>query len=107
MAEHLIDGEFQSDKYPWCKRGFVPLKLTDPNARTVLRAYAELRRPIDAEFSKDLLKAITIIEPKKKRKMDPGCNCMECGAGAKDCPCSCHVKTTCHRCKGTGQATPF
>ena len=62
MAEHLIDGEFQSDKYPWCKRGFVPLKLTDPNARAVLCAYAELRRPIDAGFADDLLEAIQLAK---------------------------------------------
>jgi len=57
--EHIINGEFQSDKYPWCKRGFVPLKLTDPNARLVLRIYAELRRSVDADFSDDLLDAIS------------------------------------------------
>ena len=64
MGEHLIDGEFQSDKYPWCKRGFVPLKLTDKNARMVLTIYAELRRPVDFQFSEDLLEAIRLEELK-------------------------------------------
>lgn len=33
QSEHIdADGEFQSDKYPWCAPGFVPLKLTDPMA---------------------------------------------------------------------------
>jgi len=60
MGEHLINGQFQSDKYPWCLSGFVPLKLTDPNARLVLKVYAELRRSIDEEFSNDLIEAIRI-----------------------------------------------
>jgi len=64
VGEHLIDGEFQSDKYPWCKRGFVPLKLTDPAARTVLHMYAELRRDVDSEFADDLREAIRIEEAK-------------------------------------------
>lgn len=62
MGEHLIDGEFKSDKYPWCPKGFVPLKLTDPDARAALKLYAERRRSIDAEFSDDLWKAIRIKE---------------------------------------------
>ena len=64
MGEHLIDGEFQSDKYPWCKRGFVPLKLTDPDARAVLKEYALRREKIDSEFSSDLWLAIRIQEGK-------------------------------------------
>ena len=39
MGDHLIDEKFQSDKYRWCHRGFVPLKLTDPMAVTVLWHY--------------------------------------------------------------------
>ena len=64
MGEHLIDGEFQSDKYPWCKRGFVPLKLTDPLARLVLRTYAWHRRKFDQEFADDLIEAIEIASKK-------------------------------------------
>lgn len=62
MGDHLINGEFKSDKYPWCHAGFVPLKLTDPDARAVLRAYAEKRKDRDAQFSKDLLEAIRLKE---------------------------------------------
>lgn len=72
---HVIDGEFQSDKYPWCKRGFVPLKITDPNARKVLRLYAQLRRSVDSDFSHDLLEAIRIEEergPAHMRANDHG-----------------------------------
>ena len=59
MSEsHIFDGQFQSDKYPWCKPGFVPLKLTDPMARTALLIYAELRRDTDRQFSEDIITCI-------------------------------------------------
>ena len=60
MGEHLIDGEFQSDKYPWCHRGFVPLKLTDPMAWSVLWDYAQKRESVDMEFANDLRKALKL-----------------------------------------------
>lgn len=54
-APHInAAGEFQSDKYPWCHAGFVPLKLTDPMARPVLWEYARQRESVDKEFSDDL-----------------------------------------------------
>lgn len=55
---HIVDGQFQSDKYPWCKPGFVPLKLTDPAAQPLLWQYAQSRRAIDAEFADDLETAL-------------------------------------------------
>ena len=55
VREHVDEnGKFKSDKYPWCKEDFVPLKLTDPNARKVLLLYADLREDIDPAFSADL-----------------------------------------------------
>lgn len=58
--EHVNDnGEFQSDKYLWCEPGFVPLKLTDPDARKALLLYADLREHVDAEFSDDLRHCIS------------------------------------------------
>lgn len=54
MGEHIVNGQFQSDKYPWCKPGFVPLKLSDPRAQDLLWEYAQRRRIVDAEFSDDL-----------------------------------------------------
>ena len=54
-GDHInADGEFQSDKYPWCKPGFVPLKLADPTAWPVLWEYARARREVDSDFSDDL-----------------------------------------------------
>jgi hypothetical protein len=54
MGAHIVNGEFQSDKYVWCKSGFVPLKISDPMAQPQLWAYAQTRRSVDAEFSDDL-----------------------------------------------------
>ena len=45
------DGNFQSDKYPWCKPGFLPLKFTDPMAQDLLWEYSRRRSQIDLDFS--------------------------------------------------------
>jgi hypothetical protein len=58
MGAHLIDGEFQSDKYPTCPRGKVPLSVKDPTAQDLLWEYAQRRRSVDAEFSEDLETAL-------------------------------------------------
>ena len=54
MGSHLIDGEFQSDKYPTTPRGKVPLSVEDPTAQDLLWEYAQRRRSVNAEFSSDL-----------------------------------------------------
>ena len=54
MGAHLIDGEFQSDKYPTTPRGKVPLSVQDVTAQDLLWEYAQRRRIIDAEFADDL-----------------------------------------------------
>lgn len=54
MGTHLIDGEFQSDKYPTTPRGKVPLSVKDPTAQDLLWVYAQRRRKVDADFSADL-----------------------------------------------------
>lgn len=57
--EHVdSEGRFQSDKYPWCRPGFVPLKLTDPMARDLLLIYAKRRREVDTSFADDLVYCI-------------------------------------------------
>lgn len=58
MGAHLIDGEFQSDKYPTCPRGKVPLSVLDPTAHDLLWEYAQRRRAVDEEFSDDLETAL-------------------------------------------------
>lgn len=58
MGAHLIDGEFQSDKYPTTPRGKVPLSVKDKTAQDLLWEYAQRRRVVDAEFSDDLEAAL-------------------------------------------------
>lgn len=75
MGEHInADGQFQSDKYPWCRPGFVPLKITDRGAWMPLWDYAEQRRPIDAAFADDLQAALKAagFEPVPMMTMAPG-----------------------------------
>jgi hypothetical protein len=52
--EHLIDGKFQSNKYPTCPRGKVPLSCEDQMAQDLLWEYALRRRAVDVGFSDDL-----------------------------------------------------
>ena len=60
MGEHLIDGEFKSDKYPETPKGLVPLKPTDPMAQDLLAIYAYRRTDRDKGFSEDLLEALRL-----------------------------------------------
>jgi len=55
-SEHInADGKFQSDKYPTCPAGKVPLSTGDPMAQDLLREYARRRESVDKKFSEDLL----------------------------------------------------
>ena len=54
MSTHLVNGEFQSDKYPTTPRGKVPLSVKDKSAQDLLWQYAQRRRAVDAEFADDL-----------------------------------------------------
>lgn len=60
MGSHLIDGQFQSDKYPDCPRGKVPLSVKDVTCQDLLWEYAQRRRSVDAEFSADLEEALLL-----------------------------------------------
>ena len=51
---HIVDGEFQSDKYPTCPRGKVPLSIKDLTAQELLWEYAQRRREVDTAFADDL-----------------------------------------------------
>jgi hypothetical protein len=51
---HIVNGEFQSDKYPTCPAGKVPLSTKDKTAQDLLWEYAQRRRTVDPEFSADL-----------------------------------------------------
>jgi len=54
MGAHIVNGEFQSDKYPTCPPGKVPLSVKDPMAQDLLWEYAQRRRKVDPGFSHDL-----------------------------------------------------
>jgi hypothetical protein len=59
MGSHINkDGKFQSDKYPTCPPGKVPLSVADPMAQDLLFEYAHRRSAVDAEFSEDLKVAL-------------------------------------------------
>jgi len=58
MGAHLINGQFQSDKYPTCPPGKVPLSVNDSTAQDLLWMYAQRRRGVDAEFADDLETAL-------------------------------------------------
>lgn len=60
MGSHLLDGEFQSDKYPTCPRGKVPLSCKDPAAQDLLWLYAQRRRAVDRDFASDLEHALLL-----------------------------------------------
>lgn len=57
-AEHLVRGEFQSDKYPTCPAGKVPLSTKDPLAQDLLWEYAARRHAVDTAFSSDVHHAL-------------------------------------------------
>lgn len=58
MGAHIINGQFQSDKYPTCPPGKVPLSVKDETAQNLLWEYAQRRRRVDAEFADDLETAL-------------------------------------------------
>lgn len=60
MGSHIINGKFQSDKYPTTPPGKVPLSVRDPAAQDLLWEYAERHRIKDAEFSDDLQQALQL-----------------------------------------------
>lgn len=83
MGHHIINGEFQSDKYPTCPAGKVPLSVNDTSAQDLLWEYAQRRRTVDAEFSDDLEAALNAagFEPPRAR-MTAGLELPHCTCGA-------------------------
>lgn len=77
MGAHInADGLFQSDKYPTCPPGKVPLSVKDPTAQNLLWEYAQRRRAVDAEFSADLEAALIAAGYNPCRNEGP---CAQCG----------------------------
>lgn len=70
--DHLTEsGTFQSDKFPWCSAGFVPLKITDPAARDLLALYAVRRSSVDTAFHRDLIEALANVSEKPNPSYGP------------------------------------
>lgn len=77
MGAHInAEGRFQSDKYPTCPAGKVPLSVNDPAAQNLLWEYAQRRRTVDAEFSADLEAALIAAGYRNHVSTGP---CAECG----------------------------
>ncbi len=72
MGSHIIDGEFQSDKYPTTPRGKVPLSVQDATAQDLLWKYAQRRRCVDTEFASDLEDALVAAgyRPRQARHVE-------------------------------------
>lgn len=93
-GSHLIDGEFQSDKYPATPRGKVPLSVKDVTAQDLLWEYAQRRRKVDAQFADDLETALRTagFAPATPRGVDL-CDDVDCPVhGANEC----EVATRCN-----------
>jgi hypothetical protein len=101
MGAHLIDGQFQSDKYDWCKPSFVPLKLTDTSCHDLLWEYAQRRRAVDAEFADDIETALRTAGYAPPPTLCDACRSIPvtvvvgCSAVAVPCACDrCGAATT-------------
>lgn len=86
------EGRFQSDKYPWCKPDFVPLKVSDEMARDLLVRYAERHREVDPQFADDLLYRMSAFVCGLDKRDDP----------TPDPTGAVERKGDCSRCHGEG-----
>lgn len=51
---HIIDGQFQSDRYPTAPRDTVPMDIHNPRFQDLIWIYAERWRTEDPAFADDL-----------------------------------------------------
>lgn len=86
MGAHIVEGEFQSDKYPTCPRGKVPLSARDPTAQDLLWEYARRRRSVDSEFSDDLEAVLRAAGYDPKRPTGEPLDGVKIEATAARCP---------------------
>ncbi len=78
MGAHIDrNGQFQSDKYPTCPPGKVPLSVKDVTAQDLLWRYAQRRRAVDAEFADDLEHALK-AEGYEPTDHAGSCGCVFC-----------------------------
>jgi hypothetical protein len=57
---HIIEGAFQSDKYPACPRGKFPMSFGDLDAQPLLWEYARLHETRDPELAIDMREALRL-----------------------------------------------
>lgn len=79
---HIVNGQFQSDKYPTCPPGKVPLSVNDTTAQDLLWAYAQRRRVVDPDFSEDLETAL--LTAGFTPSVAGGCDCGHPGCSVCD-----------------------
>lgn len=84
---HLIDGKFQSDKYPSTPRGKVPLSVKDAGAQDLLWQYAQRRRRMDGAFSTDLEIALIMEGFVAPHDADCRTRCEKQDMHKHDCTC--------------------
>lgn len=82
MGAHIVNGQFQSDKYPTCPPGKVPLSVRDVTAQDLLWEYAQRRRAVDAEFADDLETALTAAGYVRAPRAEPVLEIQRCTCGA-------------------------
>jgi hypothetical protein len=58
VGDHIVNGQFKSDKYAWCEPSFLALKLTDRAAQPLIWEYAQTHRAIDSDLADDLETAL-------------------------------------------------
>jgi hypothetical protein len=85
------DGLFQSDKYPACPPGKVPLSTKDPMAQDLLWQYAQRRRVVDAEFSADLEECLKRDGYQTPLRAAPARELLEAVEWAREHARSCHI----------------
>ena len=60
MGHHIVNGRFQSDKYPDLPPDKIILSFKDPRAWTPLRTYATLTS--DTELAEDILHRLKTVQ---------------------------------------------
>ena len=54
MRSHIVNGKWQSDRYPTAPADTVPMLLTDPRWQDLIWIYAERWRQEDPVFTEEL-----------------------------------------------------
>ena len=69
MSAHIVNGKFQSDKYPTCPAGKVPLSTRDPMAQDLLEEYARRRASLATGLRREKT-GFSMLHPAIKEKQE-------------------------------------